>query len=317
MTVRLNSSKNGSLIMDHDDKQAGSSGSMFADWMKSAADVWLSAATSWVPAAPEGAKSSSAFPGGEFGKMQEGWQALLKIWQTSASALGSPQTMEAVFKGATASPETAMRMLRTTWDGYFQLHQIWLKNAGKPGETGKPHSFEGLDGGTFRDWTAFYEKELQPFFKTPQVGLTRLYQERTNTALDKFNQMQLAVGEFLHYLNGPVERSVKAMQEKIEEQAKEGKLSEDFKDYYNMWIKVLEGDYMSLYKSPEYVESMRWALSAVEEYKVARDNVLVDLLQVLPIPTNKELDELYKEFHVLKKTVKEMAKKLKKLESTT
>ena len=49
--------------MDHDDKQGGSPGSMFADWMKSAADFWLSAAKSWAPAAPEGAKSSSGVPG--------------------------------------------------------------------------------------------------------------------------------------------------------------------------------------------------------------------------------------------------------------
>ena len=300
--------------MDHDDKQAGSPGSMFADWMKSAADFWLSAGKAWTPGAT-GATSSSAFPAGDFGKMQEGFQTLLNTWQTSVSALGSPQTMEAIFKGATASPETAMRMLQTTWNGYSQLYQIWLKNAGKLGETVKPYSFEGLEPGVFKEWTAFYEKELQPFFKTPQVGLTRLYQERTNTALDKFNQLQVAVGEFLHHLNGPVERSVKAMQEKIEEQAKEGKLSENFKDYYNMWIKILEGDYMTLYKTPEYIRSMGEALSAVEGYKVARDNLLVDVLQILPIPTNKEMDELYKEFHVLKKTVNETAKKVKTLES--
>ena len=303
--------------MDHDDQQGGSPGSMFAEWMKSTADFWLSAARSWAPAAPEGGKTSSAFSGADFGKMQEGWQALLNIWQTSASALGSPQTLEAVFKGAAASPETAMRMLRTTWDGYSLLYQSWLKKAGKVGEAAKPPGFEGLEAGTFKEWTAFYEKELQPFFKMPQVGLTRLYQERTNTALDKFNEMQAAVGEFLHHLNGPVERSVKAMQGKLEEQAKEGKLSENFKDYYNTWIKIMEGDYMTLYKTPEYIDSMGRALRAVEEYKIARDNVLVDLLQFLPIPNNKEMDELYKEIHVLKKTVKEMAKKLKKLESTT
>ena len=79
--------------------------------------------------------------------MQEGFQALLNTWQTSASALGSPQTMEAIFKGATASPETAMRMLQTTWDGYSQLYQIWLKNAGKLGDAGKAKSFEGLEAG--------------------------------------------------------------------------------------------------------------------------------------------------------------------------
>jgi class III poly(R)-hydroxyalkanoic acid synthase PhaE subunit len=302
--------------MDHDDKQAGSPGSMFADWMKSAADFWVSAGKAWTPGAT-GGTSSSAFPAGDFGKMQEGFQTLLKTWQTSTSALSSPQTMEAIFKGATASPETAMRMLQTTWDGYSQLYQIWLKNAGKLGDAGKAKSFEGLEPGMFKEWTAFYEKEIQPFFKAPQVGLARLYQERTNTALDKFNQLQVAVGEFLHHLNGPVERSVKAMQEKIEEQAKEGKLSENFKDYYNMWIKILEGHYMTLYQSSEYAQCMGRTLNAVEEFKLAQERVLIDMLQSLPIPTNKDMDELYKEFYVLKKTVKNVAKKVKKLESLT
>ena len=132
--------------MDHDDKQEGSPDSTFADWMKSAADFWLSAAKTGSTVGRERTKLIG-FPGGDFGKMQEGWQALLKTWQTSASALGSPQTMEAIFKGATASPETAMRMLRTTWDGYFQLYQIWLKNAGKLGEASKAYSFEGLEAG--------------------------------------------------------------------------------------------------------------------------------------------------------------------------
>lgn len=303
--------------MDHDDKQRGSPDSMVADWMRSAADFWLSAAKTWSAGATDAAKSSPSFPAGDFGKMQEGFQALLKTWQTSSSALGSPQTWESIFKGATASPETAMRILRTTWDGYFQLYQVWLKNVGKVGEASKAYSFEGLEPGTFKEWTAFYEKEIQPLFKVPQVGLTRVYQERANTALDKFNQRQVAVAEFLHLLNLPVEKSIKAMQEKIEEQAKDGKLSENFKDYYNMWIKILEGHYMILYKSPEYLQSLGRILNAVDEYKAARDNVLVDVLQFLPIPTNKEMDELYKEFHVLKKTVKEMAKKVKKLESST
>ena len=43
--------------------------------------------------------------------------------------------------------------------------------------------------------------------------------------------------------------------------------------------------------------------------------MLMDVLQFIPVPTNKEMDELYKEFHVLKKTVKEMAREIKKLKS--
>jgi class III poly(R)-hydroxyalkanoic acid synthase PhaE subunit len=208
-----------------------------------------------------------------------------------------------------------MKITHTTWEGYSQLYQMWLKGVGKLGEATKAYSFEGLKADTFKGWAEFYEKEIRPFLKTPPVGLTRFYQERANEAIDKLNKFQVDMAEFLHLLGLPVEKSLRVMQEKIEEEAKEGKLSENFKDYYDMWIKILEGHYMTLFKSPEYIRVQSRTLNAIEEYKAAREKVLVDILQFLPIPTNRDMDELYKEFHELKKTVKELAKKFKKLES--
>jgi polyhydroxyalkanoate synthase subunit PhaE len=303
--------------MNQDNKEKTSPDSPFADWMKAAADFWLSAEKTWQAG---GSKTftdqETAFPG-YGGRMQEGWQALLRTWQTSASALSSPQTLEAFLKGANSLPQAAMRILHTTWEGYFQLYQMWMKNLGKAGEASKAFSYEGLEPDVFKEWTAFYEKEIQPVLSMPQVGLTRFYQERANEAIDKLNRSQVAIAEFLHMLNLPVEKSLRVMEEKLEEQAKEGKLSENFKDYYNMWIKILEGHYMTLYQSSEYAQCMGRTLNAVEEFKLAQERVLIDMLQSLPIPTNKDMDELYKEFYVLKKTVKNVAKKVKKLESLT
>ena len=210
-----------------------------------------------------------------------------------------------------------MRIVRTTWDGYFQLYQTWLKHTGKFGEASKAYNFEGLQPDTFKEWTVFYEKELQPFLKMPQVGLNRIYQERANDAVDKFAKYQTAIAEFLSVFNTPVEKSLRVMEENLVEMAKEGKLPENFKDYYNMWIKVLEGHYMTLYKTPEYVECLGKTMNAVQDYKAARQKVLMDLLQVLPIPTNRDMNDLYKELYVLKKKVKEMAKKIEKSESPT
>lgn len=301
--------------MDQDDKGKSGTEALFAEWMKSAADFWLSAAKAGPLGGfkvPEPMQASAA---GYSTRMQEGFQALLKIWQNSAAALSSPQTLESLFRGMTASPDAALRILRTTWDGYFQLYQMWVKQTGKAGEAGKACNFEGLQPDAFKEWTGFYEKEIQPFLKMPQVGLARLYQERANDAVDKFAQYQTAIAEFLNMLNTPVEKSLRVMEEKLVEMSREGTLPENFKDYYNMWIKVLEGHYMTLYKTPEYVECLGRTMNAVQDYKAAREKVLIDLLQVLPIPTNRDMDDLYKEFYVLKKKVKEMAKKIENTES--
>ncbi len=300
--------------MDRDEKERASP-DWFADWMRSAADFWMSAAKTRSSGADDAANSSASLSGGGFGKMQEGWQALLKTWQTSSTAMSSPQILELILNGSNALSDSSMRMARTTWDGYFQLHQMWLKGVGKLGEETKAFSFEGLEADTFKGWEEFYAKEIQPFLKAPPLGLTRFNQERVNEAIDKFNQFQVAVAEFLHLLGLPVEKSSRVMQEKIEEQAKEGKLSENFKDYYNMWIKILEGHYMTLFKSPEYIRVLGRTVNVMEEFKAAREKVLADILQSLSVPTNRDMDELCKDFFELKKTVKEMAKKVKKLES--
>jgi polyhydroxyalkanoate synthase subunit PhaE len=302
--------------MDQDEKTKSGPEGVFAEWMKSVSDFWLSAAQTGPFAGFKVPEPMQASPEGYSARMEEGFQALLKIWQNSASAMGSPQTMESLLKGMTASPEAALKIIRTTWDGYFQLYRVWMEHTGKVGEATKAYNFQGVQPDSFKEWTAFYEREIQPLLKMPQVGLTRIYQERANDAVDKFARYQTAIAQFLNMLGTPVQKSLRVMEEKLEEMSKEGKCPEDFKDYYNMWIKVLEGHYMTLYKTPEYVDCLGTTLNAVQDYKTAREKVLIDLLQVLPIPTNRDMDDLYKEFYVLKKKVKEMAKKIEKLEAS-
>jgi len=227
-----------------------------------------------------------------------------------AGGLGAPDMMESLLKGAGATPEITTKMLRVVWGGYFNLYQLWLKKLGKIGETTEAYKFENLDQEVFKNWVELYEKEVQPYFHMPQVGLMRFYQERMNLVMDKFNLYRAAMSEFLHLIYVPLEKSVHVMQEKFDELSKEGQLSENFKDYYNMWIKILEGHYMTLFKSPEYLQTLSRTLSTVAEFKTAQHEMLVDAMKSLPIPTNKDMDDLYKEFYLLKKKVKELEKKL-------
>jgi len=120
----------------------------------------------------------------------------------------------------------------------------------------------------------------------------------------------MAVTEFMQLLYLPVEKSFHIMEEKFEQFRKEGTLSEDFNDYYSMWIKVLEGNYMALLKSPDYLQSLCRTLYTVQDFKLAQHRLITDALQTLPIPTNKDMDEVYKELYTLKKKVKELTKKM-------
>ena len=116
------------------------------------------------------------------------------------------------------------------------------------------------------------------------------------------------MGEFLRLLYLPVTKSFRVMQEKVGAMSEAGGLPEDSKAYYQMWIKILEGHYMSLFQSPDYVKTLGNVLTAMSEFTVVKNDLMQDLLSTVPVSTQKEMDDLYKEIYLLKKRIRVLEK---------
>lgn len=199
------------------------------------------------------------------------------------------------------------------------MGELWETMSGftfagpRQGMTGKHVDEFGVDSlseNLPRIWGEFYETELQKFYRIPQLGLTRNYQEKTCESLDKFNILQSTLAEFLQVLSVPFARSGIMMQEKLRKMAETGDLPEDPQSYYRIWIKVLEGLYMTLYQTPEYTRILARTVSALSEFKYARDDILEEMLSPLPIPKRKEIDDLEQEVHELKMELRELKRNL-------
>jgi polyhydroxyalkanoate synthesis regulator phasin len=278
----------------------------FADWLKSGNDLW-SIFMKMAPVAPD-AKSEK----GAKGRNVESWENTMKMWQSLSSTLSEPDTANAVFKGMGTLPDVFMKIAEATWDACFEMQKKNIERAGKIGQQVEARQFESVDQEMFKALKEIYEQELRQFFYTPQLGLTRSYQERFNQFLDKLNLMHVVGAEFLSILYLPFEKSFKGVQQQLDALAKEGKLPKETKQYYNMFIKVLEGHYMTLFKSPEYRKTLSELFNHLSEFIISKNEVLQDILQALPVPTYKEMDELYKDLHILKKRVKYLESQLPK-----
>ena len=281
---------------------------LLAEWIKAATQIWTSAAK-FQPKPGADAGQSEPDQGATDGRAQETWNASFTAWQAAASAMGDPTFWSAFLKGSNAMPEMMFKIANSGWESFLQLQRQWLEKAGTAGETTQAYDFDHLDEDFFKIWSEVYEKELRQYFNIPQLGLLRFYQEKINRATDQYNRLNAALGAFLHLLSLPVEKSLKVMQTQLNQMADEGKLPENPKDYYNMWIKILEGHYMTLFKSPDYVESMGKTLDTMNEFMAIRQEVAEDLLQTLPVPTQREVDDLYKEIYLLKKKIKALEKR--------
>ena len=168
-----------------------------------------------------------------------------------AAALKNWQFMTALFKGSGAMPEVLLKLAQTSMGSLIELHQKMIQRLGRMGQSVEAYQFQDMDENLLRLWTDIHTKEFQQFFQIPQIGLMRTYQEKANQALDEYNIFQSTLSEFLNMPGLPFNRSVQVMQEKLSEMAENGELTDDTKVYYNMWVKVLGGHFMTLFQTME------------------------------------------------------------------
>lgn len=251
------------------------------------------------------------------GRLDESLQATARMWQTTMEAMGEPAALENFQKAAGMMPTLSFDLTQMCFQGVAKLQSQageWIK---KRGAALTSADIQELDSELIKNLTESYDKELSRFLKVPQIGLNRLYQERILRAVDKQNALQLKLSEFQHLLYLPIEKSLNSLQQKMVEMAEAGPLDENSKTYYKLWIKLLEGHYMELFKQPEYAEVMNKTLSALNDFVGARQSVINDHLKQINIPSNLDLDELSKEIYLLKKRVRLLEKNARDVEQDT
>ena len=210
------------------------------------------------------------------------------------------------FQSASLWPEMFQNLAPQWWSGYFTLQRLWLENLTNVPPELQLAQVKGLDRDFFKNWLAAYEQTWQPLLQMPQLGLTRVYQEKAARLVDKFQIFQAALADFLLGLYQPVEESLATVQEHLKTQAREGQVSDDFQVYYRMWIKKLEERYLALFTEPDFLQSLKKTVAAMNDFLAARQEVVTATLKNLFIPTHEELDELCQEIYQLKKQVREL-----------
>jgi polyhydroxyalkanoate synthase subunit PhaE len=200
-------------------------------------------------------------------------------------------------------------MAQAGWGGYSHLHRQWLEGWQGEGSSAGASGYEDLDQDILKICHEIYEDNFSRLLDLPHLRLTGLPRERLNRAMDKFNQFQVTMAEFIHLLFLPVKKSLRAMRS-LEENGRDEPLLEDFRKYYKAWLRILEGHYMTLFQSVEYTRTLSQTLNALEDFTLSKQELLAEALEALSLPSRRDLDELYREMYLLKKRTKIMAKKL-------
>jgi class III poly(R)-hydroxyalkanoic acid synthase PhaE subunit len=287
--------------------------SLLAAWIKWTMDFWDTMAQMGPGLAGPGRSGGQASR--ETAVSADPWLASLNLWQAFFSLLTEPGTVTAVFQGIQAPSKIILSMAQAGWGGYFHLHQQWLQGWQGGGSSSGEDGYENLDQKVFKTCNEIFEADFRRVLSLPHLCLSGLPQERVIQATVKFNQFQAAMAEFIYLLYLPVKKSLRATGVEWVNGGNE-KPPEDFKEYYKRWLKILEGHYMTLFQSTEYTRTLTHTLNALEDFTLAKEELLSEAMAAVGLPTRREMDELYREIYLLKKSTKALARKISRIESS-
>ena len=227
------------------------------------------------------------------------------------SFFSKPENLNGFAATSEMLPVLIMNLSQNLAASFTEIQSILMEKSSTLGSNINELNIDDLNAGIFAIWKELYKSDFQKFYNIPQLGLARNYQEQINTTLDTGNQFFMAFSEFMNLLYIPVEKAGTMVMEKYQEKIENNELTDDPKLLYKLWIKTLEGYYMQMLQSPEYNQALNSVINTHADHKAAQGHILKAFLHQLQIPTNKEMDELYKEIYLLKKKIRVLEKKQK------
>ena len=234
------------------------------------------------------------------------WETTLNNFTALMRLMSSSQNREAMIKGTGTFTEAVMEAVGDSIENITEFQGQLIKSAAKVSEHTKVYNFDDIDREAFESFRSLYRSELQKYLKMPKLGLSREHHEKMAELIDRSTIFYSHLSELLYLFYLPFEKTNRKMQKHTKSMLDKGEFYEDTKQAYNDWMKILEGNFMELLKSSDYTTVLSETIGALASYKDVKNDLVGVFVKDLQIPTNKEMDEVYKDLYQMKRKIREL-----------
>ncbi len=293
---------------------------LMQSWADSALHFWKSVGAGQSKGGEPGGFSFPFAPaaeveGEEKFRTYRSWETALNTLTSLWQLMAAPQNQEATLKSAGSLSETMFQAAAESLENFTEFQNQLIRSAAKIQEHTTAYNFEDFDHGTFESFRELYRSEIQKYLFMPKLGLPREFHEQLSQLADRSTLFSSHLVELICLFSLPFEKTNRMLQRQAKVNLEKGEFYTDAKQAYNDWVKVLEGNFMELLKSSEYTGVLNETINALAAYKSVKNDVIEVFTKDLQIPTNKEMDEVYRDLYQMKKTIRDLSRKVISLEA--
>lgn len=280
-------------------------------WLKTTTSLWKDLGV--APVAPDRESSSQSFtnstqeePEDDSYRAYQMWETAIKNMASLTRILSSPENQETLSKSSSAFFEATTQASADSLENIAEFHAKMVEGLDKIVDHTGVYNFDDLDHDSFESFRNLYRCEIRKYLQMPKVGLPRQYQEQLSQLIDRSYIYYSHLSELLFLFSLPFEKTNRRMQKKTSQMLESGEFIDSSKQLYKVWIQQLETNFTNLLNSQEYTSVLNNTIASLADYKNSKNDIIAFLLKDLQVPTNKEMDEVYKDLYTTKKKLNKL-----------
>lgn len=248
-------------------------------------------------------------------KTYRNWEAAANNFASFLRVMAQPENQKDLTDNLMTFSEVMAQAAGDALENLTELQGQVINSFAKVTEHTKAYNFDDIDHTAFESFRELYRSEFQKYLKMPKIGLPREFHERLSSLADSSTLFYSYLTELLYLFSLPFEKTNRVMQQKVSSMLEKGECDclKDSKKTYGEWIKTLEANFMELLNSQEYTEVLNKTIVSLAAFKNVRRDVMGVVLKDLQIPTNKEMDEVYRDLYQMKKKIRQLTGQVESL----
>ncbi len=155
-------------------------------------------------------------------------------------------------------------------------------------------------------WNLLYEESFGNLMQSPLLGPSREFNTKLLAGFEAWKDLYKASVDYQFILADIQVRSFEALMKELVSLAEEGKQVKDWKEFQIVWSQVADDVFAKAFCQEDNLKIRGNFLNCLNIYRIKQQEIMELSLNMMNMPTRKEIDEIHKTIYELRKEIKQL-----------
>jgi class III poly(R)-hydroxyalkanoic acid synthase PhaE subunit len=159
-------------------------------------------------------------------------------------------------------------------------------------------------------WNLLYEESFGSLMQTPLLGPTRQFNSKLLNGFEAWKDLYKSSIDYQLVLADVQVKSFEALMKELVIRAEKGQQIKDWKEFQTLWSQIADDVFEAAFCNEDNLKIRGKFLNSLNVYRIKQQEIMELSLNLMNLPTRKEVDEIHKTIYELRKEVKQLKKQL-------